>query len=108
MKISSDASRVALRCVALSGELQIARNGGGKDRNRYRVEEIGKLKLSGKDNFVCICRYIGGGRVPASEIAIILDWPSDTVIVSETIYSYGGNDHVVARKSSSGRSIDGE
>lgn len=51
---------------------------------------------------------VGSGRMPASEIAIILDWPSDTVIVSETIYSYGSNDHVVARKSSSGRSIDGE
>lgn len=33
-------------------------------------------------------------------------FPDDTVIVSETIWSYG-NDHVVARKSSSGRSIDG-
>lgn len=35
------------------------------------------------------------------------EFPGDTVIVSETIWSYG-NDHVVARKSSSGRSIDGE
>lgn len=35
------------------------------------------------------------------------EFPDDTVIVSETIWSYG-NDHVVARKSSSGRSIDGE
>lgn len=39
--------------------------------------------------------------------ATIRNSPVTAVIVSETIWSYG-DDHVVARKSSSGRSIDGE